>query len=196
VVAYSETKYEIPSWNQIYGMLLHLARKIQAEGYKPDIIVGIARGGIVPSRILSDLTETKELATIQIEYYNGINQANKEPILKQCLNMPLTDKKTLLVDDISDSGSSLQLAKRHLKQQGAKETKIATLYIKPATRTKPDYFEKRTNNWIVFPWDAKETVRKIFENQAEKRVPGKEIAKLVKDGFPNRLAEKFLSEME
>ena len=193
---YSETKYEIPTWNQIYDMLLHQAQKIQTGGYKPDIIIGIARGGVIPSRILSDLLETKDLATIQIEYYDGINQTKQEPILKQCLTTPLTDKKTLLVDDTSDSGSSLQLARKHLQQQGAKETKIATLYAKLETITKPDYYEKLTSNWIVFPWDAKETVRKIFEKQAGKRVTDKEIAKLVKAGLPKQLAEKFLREMK
>jgi hypoxanthine phosphoribosyltransferase len=196
VADYRETKYEIPTWNQIYYMLLHQAQKIQTDHYKPDIIIGVARGGIVPSRILSDLLETKELATIQIEYYDGINRTKQEPILKQCLSTPLTGKETLLVDDISDSGSSLQLAKKHLQQQGAKEIKISTLYVKSATITKPDYYEKLTSNWIVFPWDAKETVRKIIEKQMSKRVTSKEIAKLVKAGLPKQLAEKFLSDMQ
>ena len=196
MAACSENKYEIPTWNQIYDMLLHQAQKIQADGYKPDIIIGIARGGIVPSRTLSDLLETRELATFQIEYYDDINQTKKEPILKQCLNMQLTDKKTLLVDDISDSGSSLQLAKKHLQRQGAKENKIATLYTKPETTTKPDYYEKLTSEWVIFPWDAKETVRKIIEKQAGKSVTGKEIAKLVKAGMPKQLVEKFLLDME
>lgn len=196
MAAYSETKYEIPTWNQIYDMLLHQAQKIRLDGYKPDTIIGIERGGLVPSRILSDLLETKEFATIQIEHYDGINQTKQEPILKQCLSTTLTDKKTLLVDDISDSGSSLQLAKKHLRQQGAKETKIATLYAKPATITRPDYYEKLTSKWVVFPWDAKETVRKIIEKQAGKRVSDKEIAKLVKAGLPKQLAEKFLRDME
>jgi len=196
LAACSENKYEIPTWNQIYDMLLHQAQKIQADGYKPDIIIGIARGGIVPSRTLSDLLETRELATFQIEYYDDINQTKKEPILKQCLNMQLTDKKTLLVDDISDSGSSLQLAKKHLQRQGAKENKIATLYTKPETTTKPDYYEKLTSEWVIFPWDAKETVRKIIEKQAGKSVTGKEIAKLVKAGMPKQLVEKFLLDME
>jgi hypoxanthine phosphoribosyltransferase len=196
VVAHNETKYEIATWNQIYDMLLHQAQKIQADDYKPDIIIGIARGGIVPSRILSDLLEIRDLASIQIEYYDGINQTKKEPILKQCLGTQLTDKKTLLVDDVSDSGSSLQLAKKHLQLGGAKEIKIATLYAKPATTIKPDYYEKLTNNWVVFPWDAKETVRKIIEKQSGKSAANKEIAKLVKAGMPKQLAEKFLLEME
>ena len=196
MAAYSETKYEIPTWNQIYDMLLHQAQRIQADGYKPDIVIGIARGGIVPSRILSDLLEIKALATIQIEYYDGINLTRQEPVLKQCLNMPLFETKTLLIDDISDSGSSLQLAKKHLQQQGAKETKIATLYAKPSTATKPDYYEKLTSNWIVFPWDTKETVRKIIEKQEGKRAAAKEIAKLVKAGLPKQLVKKFLHDME
>ena len=44
-------------------------KKSKADNYKPDIIIGVARGGLVPARILSDLLETTEFATIQIEYY-------------------------------------------------------------------------------------------------------------------------------
>jgi uncharacterized protein len=192
----ANTQYEVPTWNQIYDMLLDQAQKIQGDGYKPDIIIGIARGGIVSARILSDLLEVPDLATIQIEYYADIAQTKQEPILKQGLSTPLTGKKTLLVDDISDSGKSLQLAKNHLQQQGAKEIKTATLYAKPQTITKPDYYEKQTSHWIVFPWDAKETVREIIQKKEGKRATSKEIAKLVRAGLPKQLAEKFLKDMQ
>ena len=92
--------------------------------------------------------------------------------------------------------TAYSLQKNICSRQGAKETKIATLYAKPATATKPDYYEKLTNNWVVFPWDAKETVRKIIEKQSGKSMAGKEIAKLVKAGMPKQLAEKFLLDME
>lgn len=192
----ANTQYEVPTWNQIYDMLLDLANKIQGDGYKPDVIIGIARGGLVPARILSDFLETPELAIIQIEYYVSIAQTRQEPILKKSLHTQITDKKALLVDDVSDTGKSLQLAKNHLQQQGAKEIKTATLYAKPQTITKPDYCEKQTSNWIVFPWDAKETVRKIIQKQEGKRATSKEIAKLVKAGLPKQLAEKFLKDMQ
>ena len=165
----ANTQYEVPTWNQIYDMLLAQAQKIQSDGYKPDIIVGIARGGLVPSRILADLLETRDFAIITIEYYVGIDQKSKEPVLKQCLHTQLPDKKVLLVDDVSDGGRSLQLAKNHLEQQGAKEIKIATIYCKPGTITKPDYFEKETSHWIVFPWEAKETMGKIMQKTEGKR---------------------------
>jgi hypoxanthine phosphoribosyltransferase len=174
-------------------MLLTQAQKIQSDGYKPDIIVGIARGGLVPSRILADLLETRDFAIITIEYYVGIGQRSKEPILKQCLHTQLPDKKVLLVDDVSDGGRSLQLAKKHLQEQGAKEIRIATVYCKPGTITMPDYFEKETSHWIVFPWEAKETMAKIIQKVEGKRAINKEIASLVKAGLPGQLAEKLLN---
>ena len=190
----ANTQYEVPTWNQIYDMLLAQAQKIQGDGYKPDIIVGIARGGLVPSRILADLLETRDFAIITIEYYVGIGQKNKEPILKQCLHTQLPDKKVLLVDDVSDGGRSLQLAKKHLQEQGAKEIRIATVYCKPRTITLPDYFEKETSHWIVFPWEAKETMAKITQKTEGKRAASKEIANLVKSGLPKQLAEKLLND--
>ena len=142
-------------------MLLSQARKIRCDGYKPDIVVGIARGGLVPLRILADLLETRDLAVITIEYYVGIAQKSREPILKQCLHTTLTGKKVLLVDDVSDGGRSLQLAKKHLEEQCAQQIKVATIYCKPGTLTTPDYYEKETNRWIVFPWEARETLTKL-----------------------------------
>jgi len=192
----TSAEYVVPTWNQIYEMLLEQAQKILSDGYKPDIIIGIARGGLVPARILSDLLEIRDLATIQIEYYAGIAQTKQEPVRKHSLHTQLAGKRALLVDDVSDGGRSLQLAKSHLQQQGAKEIKIATLYVKPATITNPDYYEKQTSCWIVFPWEAKETVTKIIQKKAGKSATSKEVAKLVKVGLPKQLAEKLLKDMQ
>ena len=192
----AETEYEVPSWSQIYEMMLSQAQKIRGDCYKPDIIVGIARGGLVPSRILADLLETRDFAIITIEYYVGINQKAEEPILKQCLHTQLNDKKVLLVDDVSDGGRSLQLAKRHLEQQCAKEIKIATIYCKPGTITRPDYFERETSHWIVFPWEARETLTKIMHKKGGKSALKREIAFLVSAGMPDSLAQRLLKEDE
>ena len=189
-------EYETPTWSHIYDMLLHQAQQIRAEGYKPDIIISVARGGVVPARILSDLLETKALAFVHVEYYEGISQTKQNPSLKQSLTIQLTDKNVLLVDDISDSGTSLQLAKKHLKQHCVKEIKIATLYTKPASITKPEFYEKQTGKWIVFPWDAKETVRKIIQKDKEKQFTKNELAELVKAGLPKQLVEEFLKEIQ
>lgn len=188
-------EYEFPTWNQIYEMLLSQAQKILAQNYRPDIVIGIARGGLIPALILADLLETSEFATIQIEFYVDINQTNSEPTLKQPLTAIVAHKKVLVVDDIADSGESLKLAKTHLQDQGASKIKTATLYQKPQSTTTPDFYEKQTTNWVVFPWDTKETLRKIIQKPQGKRVLNQEIAKLVKAGLPKQLAEKLLKDM-
>ncbi len=189
------TQFEVPTWNQIYEMLLAQAQKIQTSKFHPNIIIGIARGGLIPSRILLDLLEIHNFAVITVEYYVDIGKTLQEPVLKQCLAAPLTGKRVLLVDDVSDCGKSLKLAKEHLQTQGAAEIKVATLYSKPGTITKPDYFEKETNRWIVFPWEYRETIRKILQKSDGKRVTNQEATKLVKKGFPKQLTQKLLKEM-
>ena len=191
----SNIDYEVPTWNQIYEMLLCQAQKIKTQNYKPDLIVAIARGGVVPARILSDLLEIPSLSFIQIEFYTNINQTLQEPTLKQTLTTNATGKKILLIDDISDTGKSLKLAKTHLQTQGAIEIKTATLYEKPQSVTTPDFYEKQTNNWVVFPWDTKETLRKIIHNPLGKRILNQELAKLVKAGLPKQIAEKLIKDM-
>jgi hypoxanthine phosphoribosyltransferase len=108
----------------------------------------------------------------------------------------VADKKVLIVDDVADTGKSLKLVKEHVLQQGAKEARTATLYYKPWSLVKPDYYEKETRLWIVFPWEMRETIRKIVEKRRDKDAPiEKETAKLVKAGLPKQLAERFLKEM-
>jgi hypoxanthine phosphoribosyltransferase len=191
----SNIDYEVPTWNQIYEMLIYQAQKIKTQNYKPDLIVAIARGGVVPARILSDLLETPNLSFMQIEFYTSINQTLQEPILKQTLATNVTGKKILLIDDISDTGKSLQLAKNHLQHQGAIEIRTATLYGKPQSITIPDFYEKQTTDWVVFPWDIKETLRKIVHNPLGKRILNQELAKLVKAGLPKQLSEKLIKDL-
>ena len=181
---------------QIYDMLLSQAEKISKSCFKPDIIIGIARGGWLPARVLTDLLEIPNLANVSAEYYVGVAETKNEPVLTQGISAVVTDKKVLIADDVADSGRSLKLVKEHVLQQGAKEVKTATLYYKPWSMVKPDYYERETKLWIVFPWEMKETIRKIVEKRKEKSASvEEETAKLVKAGLPKRLTERFLKEM-
>jgi len=191
----TEAKFEVPTWNQIYEMLLSQAEKIHKSGFKPNITIAISRGGWLPARVLSDLLETS-LANVSVEFYLGVAETKNEPVLTQGVSAVVTDKKVLIVDDVADTGKSLKLVKEHILQQGAKEARIATIYYKPWSVVKPDYYERETRLWIVFPWEMKETIRKIVEKRRDKDAPiEKETAKLVKAGLPKQLAERFLKEM-
>lgn len=191
----TETEYEAPTWNQIHYALLRIAGKIRQSGFKPEVIVGIMKGGWVPARILSDLLEVPHLATVNIEFYTGIAQTKDEPVLKQGVSEDVAGKKVLIVDDIADIGKSLALAKVHVSQRGAAEVRTATVYRKPWSETAPDYYTKETECWVVFPWETRETIQKIAEKHKTKEAVEREVAKVVKAGVPKRLAENFLKEV-
>jgi len=192
----SELEFEVPTWNQIYDMLLNLTKKIRKNGFKPDIIVGVSRGGWPPARVLSDLMGNSNLANVRAEFYLGVAETKEEPVLTQQVSMEVAGKKVLVVDEVADTGKSLKLVKEHIIEKGATEVKIATVYYKPWSIVKPDYYEKETSKWIVFPWEIKETVRKIVRRCREKgKSREEETAKLVKAGISAELVERFLKEI-
>jgi len=192
----SDVEFEIPSWEQIYQMLLKLAHKIRRDNFSPDIIVGVSRGGWVPARIMSDLLENPELANVKAEFYMGVCETKGEPIITQPISVSVQGKKVLVVDDVADTGKSLRLVKLHLLEQGATEAKIATIYYKPWSVIVPDYYEKESSRWIIFPWERKETVRNILEKGQRQGKSVKEIKeKLAKHGLDLELIEKFIQEI-
>jgi len=150
-------EYVAPSWNEIYDMLVTLAIRIKESGFKPDLIVGVSRGGWAPGRILSDLLANTHTANIKIEFYVGINKTARKPIVTQPISEDISRKKILVVDDVADTGESLLVALDHVYERGAGEVKTVTVYHKPHSRLKPDFFAETTSNWIVFPWERLET---------------------------------------
>lgn len=192
----SEFKFEVPTWNQIYDMLLEVADEIRKDEFRPDIIVGISRGGWPPARILSDLLSNPNVANVRAEFYLGVEETSDEPVLTQPISVNVRDKKILIVDEVADTGKSSKLVKDYIIQEGAKEAKIVTVYYKPWSIVKPDYCAKETRDWIVFPWEIKETLRKIIEKcRDERRSFEVETSKLVKAGVRADLVARFMKEI-
>lgn len=189
-------EFEVPTWDQVYEMLLNLAEKIRKDCFEPDVIVGVARGGWPPARVLSDLLGNPNLANARAEFYSGVAETKGKPTLTQPVSANVKGKKVLIVDEVADTGKSLILVKEHIVEQGAAEVKTVTVYCKPWSVTRPDYCEKQTSCWIVFPWEYKETVRKIVEKcRAKGKSPTEETAKLAEAGMPIKLTRKFLDEI-
>ena len=188
-------EFNIPSWNQIYSLLLELAEAVRKSRFKPEVIVGVSRGGWIPARIMSDLLENPKLVNVAIEYYVGIAETKHEPMLTQPVSLPVKDKKVLVVDDVADTGESLKLVKAHIKKQGASEIRIATIYYKPRSVTVPYYYRKKTSSWIIFPWDRKEAAKKVVEKfRANGRTKKDAKEKLISSGLNRELVERFIKE--
>jgi len=192
----SELEFEIPSWHQIYELLLNLASTVRKSGFEPEIIVGVSRGGWPPARVMSDLLENPNVASVAAEFYVGVAETKGKPVITQPVSVSVKGKRVLVVDDVADTGESLRLVRSYLEEQGATEVRTATIYYKPWSVMIPDYYEKETRSWIIFPWEIKETVRKIVEKckrQGDSIDEAKE--KLVSSGLERKLVERFIQEI-
>ena len=138
------------SWYEVEKAVTALATTLERE-FMPDIIVGIARGGLIPAVRLSHLLGDRLLRMIHMKFYKGVDLRRERPeILADVGELP---PKVLIVDDVADTGATLELALERVKERGAREVKIATLACKPRSRVKPDYYVFETDKWIVFPWE-------------------------------------------
>jgi len=147
------------NWDVTLAYCEELAAKI--DGYRPDIIVGIARGGLVPARIMSDILDVKSVGVLGISFYKGIGKRAGAPDIYQEITADLKGKRVLVVDDITATGRSLAAARDYLVGKGAKEVKIATIHHTPDSILKPDYFIAETTSWVVYPWERHETEREL-----------------------------------
>lgn len=189
-------EFEVPSWDEIYDMLLRLAERIRGDRFHPDVIVGVSRGGWPPARVMSDLLGNPELANVRVEFYVGVAETKGEPVITQPLSVPVEGKRVLIMDDVADTGKSLRLVRDHVEKNGATEIKLATIYYKPWSEIKPDYYVRETEAWIVFPWERKETVRNMVERCKVKEIPLEEVKRrLIEGGFDQRLLERFIREV-
>lgn len=186
---------EVVSWEKIYNMLLLLAHKIEDNNFRPDLIIGICRGGWLPARVLSDLLENPCITSMGVEFYSGIAEKKDKPRITQPISVNVEGKRVLVVDDVTDLGRSLHLVKSHLTKLGAKEIRLATLYHKPWSTITPDYYGKKTRRWVVFPWERKETVQNLIKKY---RSQGKTVRdakkKLEKSGLSRKLVDYFTEE--
>jgi len=154
-------EFKIFSWREIDELARQLFNLVKSDGYDPEIILGISRGGWIPARLLSDMFEASYLleghqtssilATMQIRFYTGIAETHTKPVIAQDVGVDIFQKKILLIDDLADSGESLKCALDYLKLKDPKEVRIGTLLYKPWSKVKPEYFVEEATEWVVFP---------------------------------------------
>lgn len=192
MVDITEPKLLHLSWDDVQALSERLADKVKQSGFKPDLIVAVSRGGFDPARILCDQLGIRRLASVQVEYYMGVEQKRGEPQVVYPLNADVKGMKVLVVDDVSDTGTSLKTALEHVAARGASEIRVATLHIKPWTAFKPDYHTDEVDKWIVYPWEPLESMNSIAK-RLEKRglTPSKIKRRLVKMGFDRKLVDRL-----
>src|SRR5262245_24545552 len=174
-------KFEAPSWDEVYSMMLKLAENVKQSHFEPEVIVGVSRGGWPPARIMSDLLENQNLANMKVVFYRDIGLRNKTPLITQPVSSNIKGKSVLVVDDVSDTGHSLRVVFAHLRAKGAKRVKVCTLYLKPGSVVIPQFYAKKTSRWIIFPWERLESILLLSRKLGEKRTNPPKIVRELKD---------------
>jgi len=155
----AEVEREILGWDEFGDASRELARSIHGSGFVPDVVVAIARGGLLLAGSVAYALDVKSCGALNAEFYTGVDARLDEPvILAPYLDeVSLAGKKVLLVDDVSDSGRTLAMVLDLIHLAGA-DVRTVCLYSKPQTVLEPDYVWRKTSKWIAFPWSSKPPV--------------------------------------
>jgi hypoxanthine phosphoribosyltransferase len=140
-----------------------LAEKIRTADAVPETLVALTRGGWVPARLLADRLGVKRLLAIRAQHWGVTATPSGQAELTDGLSVTVRDEKVLVVDDITDTGESLQLAVEHVAAAGPARLESATCLHITHSKYVPTYYAEEIPRggwvWIVFPWNFWEDLR-------------------------------------
>jgi hypoxanthine phosphoribosyltransferase len=143
------------TWEDLGEAVRDLKTAIDADAYLPDAVLALARGGLPLAGALAYALGVKNMATLNVEFYTGVDSRLEEPLLLP----PVPDlavlraNRLLVVDDVADTGRTLALVREFCAEHAA-EVRTAVAYEKPQSVVRADYVWRRTDRWIDFPWSA------------------------------------------
>jgi hypoxanthine phosphoribosyltransferase len=187
-----DQKYICPSWDQLGHIVFEMSTRIVNSDLKFDRVVALAKGGLTFSRTVVDYLGMKELSSIQIEFYTGIGEVNKTPVITQSLPISIRNERILIFDEVVDSGESMKLAVQYLQYHGCKEVHTAAIASKPWSTFAVDYFGFETEAWILFPHENRESIQLLQKMWHKKGDSPEQIRQqLIQTGLPKDEVEFF-----
>jgi hypothetical protein len=185
------------SWDDIQRLSEIVSDKIINDDYNPEIIVAVSRGGFDPARIISDQLGIRKLASVQVAYYTGVNTKSEKPEVIHPLNADVSGSNILVVDDVADSGDSLLVVKEYIGSLKPKKLKIATLHYKPWSILEPDYYAAKVEEWIIYPWEPRETINNLLDELKKEGLSFNDFKRRLKEiGFSEEQISRYLPSYE
>ncbi|MCJ0619613.1 phosphoribosyltransferase [Haloarcula hispanica] len=203
----------ITDWEYIYGLCRDVADDVKAAEFEPDVVVALARGGWFGGRCLCDFLGLDDLASLKVEHYVGTAAKGEEAQVKY----PLADgavegKDVLVVDDIADTGQSIETAAECVRDRNPSSVRTATLQLLQTSDHEPEFVGERLEEWtwVVYPWnfveDMVELVAGVMAKSDQQTHTEDDIRRLLREyhgvsrtnleiAQPNRLGE-VTTEME
>jgi len=153
------------SWEEVEEFLWNIALEIKKDGYDPDTIVAVARGGLVPGRILADLLQKKNVCSFQMGHWEDDATLSDTPrIVFPLPEVDLTGCRVLVVDDVSDEGCTLEGVLAYITGR-VFELRTVVVVSKADSRLRPDYTALSLDDWrwVLFPWSRHEDLLSFAE---------------------------------
>ena len=143
------------SWAEFGDASRDLARQVADAGYEADLILSVARGGLLVGAALGYALDVKNTWTMNVEFYTGVDVRLDVPMILPPVPelVDLESARMLIADDVADTGETLRLVKDFCAGKVA-EVRCAVLYEKSPSVVKCEYVWRRTDLWIDFPWSA------------------------------------------
>ncbi|MGC5398207.1 phosphoribosyltransferase [Streptomyces sp. DT20] len=155
----SDDVREILTYDGFGHAVRELAQAVADDGYEPDVVLSIARGGVFVAGGLAYALDCKNIHLVNVEFYTGVGTTLEMPVMLAPVPnaIDFSDKKVLIADDVADTGKTLKLVRDFCIDHVA-EVRSAVIYEKSHSLVQCEYVWKKTDRWINFPWSVEKPV--------------------------------------
>ena len=193
-----EFRAHLVSWSDIEKWCSAIRTQV-VENFSPEVIIGLSRGGLVPSRILSDSLWIKDLLSIKTEHWGITATKSGQAVLNDPGKLNLRGRKVLIVDDITDTGQSMKLAYDFVKGQEPADIKTATMLHITRSEFVPDFYGELVDQnqwtWFIFPWNVYEDLDNLLMKAMTKKLNLAGIRALLKEQYDLDIANGHLEKV-
>ncbi|GAA2371848.1 phosphoribosyltransferase [Dactylosporangium salmoneum] len=150
-----EQQREILDWQAFGTAARELAQAIADDGFRPDLVLSVARGGLLVAGALSYALDVKSIHMLNVLYYTGVDERLEAPVILDPVPdlRELSAARVLIADDVADTGATLEVVREFCAGRVA-QVRCAVLYEKPHSTVACEYVWHRTDRWINFPWSS------------------------------------------
>ncbi len=155
----ADTDREILTWERFGDATRALAEQVADSGFRPDIVLAVARGGLTVAGALAYALSVKNCFAMNVEFYTGVDERLDVPVvLPPTLDLvDIAGLNVLVADDVADTGLTLELV-RGVIAAHVGDARAAVLYQKSRSVIDAEYVWRHTDRWINFPWSSQPPV--------------------------------------
>jgi len=149
----------ITNWEYLDNLCRRLAEKIMEDGFEPNTIVALAKGGWFVGTLLCDIMGLEDIVTLGIKQYVSYD---RRELKVHDVSLEYREK-VLIVDDLINTGKNMMRAKE-IVERSAKSIRTACLLLVSTSNFIPDYFGEYLEgfSWVIFPWNIVEDLSSLI----------------------------------